>query len=167
MPQPEKQIFFDEDLCLGCHACEVACKAEHNLPPGVSRARILTDGPALVNEKLELKYRRVACRHCADAPCVKACPTDALHQKADGIVYVEEGLCSGCRSCAAVCPADAIDFHPETYVAQLCDLCLHRLKKGELPFCLKHCMGAALFFGTEQEFKDYRRTYKAQGVGHD
>ncbi len=162
MTTPEKFLFYDADLCMGCHACEVACKAEHNLPAEVNRTRVITEGPVIVTGKLELRFQRISCLHCTNPPCLEVCPVKALRKRQDGIVFVDESLCTGCRSCAEICPHGAIDFLPDNSTAQICDLCYHRLDKGQLPFCLKHCMSGALFFGTHEEFK--RPKQKTQKV---
>jgi Fe-S-cluster-containing dehydrogenase component len=168
MIKTKRILSFDGNLCMGCHACEVACKAEHQLPPGVSRARILTEGPVLINGKLELKYQRKSCLRCPNPPCIDACPNNALQRRSDGIVFIQESLCSGCRSCAAVCPENAIDFHPDSSVAQICDMCADRLDQGLLPFCLKHCMSSALFFGTEEEYEQMKKeSAKIRGEQND
>jgi len=153
MQTPNRFLFFNPELCMGCHACEIACKVEHNLPPGVNRARILIEGPIMIKGKLELHFQRISCLHCANPACLDACPTKAIHKRSDGIVCIEEVLCTGCRTCAAACPHNAIDFNPDKNVVEICDLCANYLDTGQLPFCLKHCMGKALFFGTEKEFE--------------
>ncbi len=157
MQTPNRFLFFNPELCLGCHACETACKVEHKLPPTVNRARIMTEGPVLVKDKLELHFQRIRCLHCSNPPCVEACPTKAIHKRPDGIVCIGEDLCTGCRLCKSACPHNAIDFNPDSNIAEICDLCVNYLDAGQLPFCLKHCMGKALFFGTEDEFEQAKR----------
>ncbi len=157
MQAPNRFLFFNPELCLGCHACEIACKVEHKLPPYVNRARIKTEGPVLVKDKLELHFQRIGCLHCANPPCIDACPTKAIRKRLDGIVCIEKDLCTGCMTCAEACLHDAIDFNPDSNVVEICDLCANDLDAGRLPFCLKHCMGKALFFGTEYEFEQAKR----------
>ena len=157
MSKPERFLYFQGDLCMGCHACEVACKMEHHLPVGVNRARIVTAGPTLVKGKLELNFQRIRCMHCSDSPCVEACPSNAIYRRPDGIVIIDKSLCTGCRSCAVACPQGAVDFHPDSQIAEICDLCCNRLDEGNLPFCLKHCMSGALFFGTKEEFENMKQ----------
>ncbi len=150
---------------MGCHACEVACKAEHHLPVGVNRTRVVAEGPVIIKGKLELLFKRIRCLHCSNPPCLEACPVKAIRKRKDGIVFIVESLCTGCRSSAAVCPHEAIDFLSDSSIAQICDLCVHRLDKGQLPFCLKHCMSGALFFGTQEEFEHMKqKIVKGGGV---
>lgn len=164
MKMPENFLYYDGELCMGCHACEVACKAEHNLPVGVHRSRIIMEGPLVINGKLELNFKRIRCLHCSNPPCMEVCPAGAIQRRKDGIVFIEESLCTGCRACASACPYEAIDFLPDSSIAQICDLCFHRLDEGQLPFCLKHCMSGALFFGTGAEF-ERRKQKPVKGGG--
>ena len=163
--KPKKFLYHDEALCMGCHSCEVACKMEHDLPAGVNRVRIVTEGPTVVKGKLELTYKRIRCMHCPRPPCIKVCPTNAIKKRPDGIVYIDKSLCTGCQSCAEVCPYDAIDFHPYQNWAEICDLCVERLDEGLPPFCIKHCMSGAMFFGTEEEFKQRKQKIAAARGG--
>ncbi len=153
MSAHRKLLYHDADRCMGCHACEVACKAEHDLPIGVNRVRIVTQGPNLTDGKLTLSFKRIACQHCPNPPCARVCPTLAIQKRADGIVFIEHSLCTGCQSCASVCPYNAIQFNPHKNWAEICDLCADRLDQGLAPFCLQHCMGGDLFFGTREEFQ--------------
>lgn len=161
--RPEKFLFHDPALCMGCHSCEIACKLEHDLPAGVNRVRMVTEGPKMVDGELELHYDRIGCMHCARPPCINACPTSAIKKRPDGIVQIDESRCTGCQTCAEVCPYDAIEFHPEKNWAELCDLCAHRLDDELLPFCVKHCLSGALFYGTGEEFKQRLEKVAARG----
>lgn len=163
MSTQEKSLYYDGDLCVGCHSCEVACKAEHDLPAGVNRVQILAEGPSIVDGELRMEYKRVACRHCPKPPCIEVCPTGAIKKREDGIVFVDRPLCTGCQDCAGACPYGAIQFHPQNGGAEICDCCFHRLDEGLSPFCVQHCMGGALFFGTEQEFEKRKKKIPAGG----
>lgn len=73
------------------------------------------------------------CFHCDPAPCVFACPTSAMRKRQDGIVYVDEIRCIGCKACIIACPYGAIAFNPNTMKVEKCDYCYKRLEKGLLP----------------------------------
>ncbi|MEO2185814.1 MAG: 4Fe-4S dicluster domain-containing protein, partial [bacterium] len=76
---------IDNRMCIGCHACTVACKSEHDVPIGVNRTHVkYIETGIFPNNSREFSVHR--CNHCADAPCVEICPTTALHTRADGIV---------------------------------------------------------------------------------
>lgn len=152
-----KFLYYDGDLCMGCHSCEVACKVEHELPVGVNRVYILVEGPIVVNGELRLSFKRVACIHCPKPSCIKICPNRAIKKRPDGIMRVDPFLCTGCQDCAKTCPYGAISFHPQKYWAEICDLCAERRDQGLPPFCVQHCMSGALFFGTKEKFQQQKR----------
>lgn len=154
MIKQRKLLHFEAERCMGCHACEVACKVEHNLPVGVNRVRILAEGHMADNGGLKRDFKRIACRHCPEPPCMEVCPTSAINKREDGIVFIDQTLCNGCQLCASACPYNAIEFRPDNSLAQICDLCIERLDQGLPPFCLQYCMGDSLFFGTEDEFRE-------------
>lgn len=165
MRKPIRFLYHDPELCMGCRSCEVACKMEHDLPIGVNRVHIVTEGPRMDKGELKLSFKRVSCMHCPRPPCIKVCPTSAIKKRPDGIVYIDQALCTGCQDCAEACPYGAIDFHPYQNWAEICDLCVHRLDVGQAPFCVKHCMSGAIFFGTEEEFQQRKQKIAAAREG--
>jgi Fe-S-cluster-containing dehydrogenase component len=137
-----------EELCWGCKTCEAACKQENNPPKNVKRIRIAEDGPRLERGEWYYVFRAERCRHCAEPPCVPACPETAIAKRDDGIVVLNEEECSGCRSCLEACPYAAIDFDEGKNTACKCNLCHHRLEVGLLPACADnvcpaHCIRLA------------------------
>jgi Fe-S-cluster-containing dehydrogenase component len=89
--------------CVGCYECVLACKAEHFLPPDIFWNRLLIGESGKYPSVTKLIYN-VRCNHCADPACVKVCPTGATQQREDGIVWVDEDKCVGCRYCMIACP---------------------------------------------------------------
>jgi Fe-S-cluster-containing dehydrogenase component len=94
---------IEQKRCIGCYECVLACKAEHFLPPGIFWNRILIGEKGKYPAVTKLIYS-VRCNHCADPACVKVCPTGATQQREDGIVWVDEDKCVGCRYCMIACP---------------------------------------------------------------
>ena len=96
-------MVIDLQKCVGCYACQVACKQEHFLPPNVYWARLVigeaSSYPAITKQTLP-----ALCNHCEEAPCEKVCPTGATSRRADGIVWVDYDKCVGCRYCLIACP---------------------------------------------------------------
>ncbi len=138
-------IAIDEDACWGCKTCELACKQEMQSADGVRLISVIEDGPRMEKGQPVFTYRVQMCRHCDDPPCADACPEDAIIKRADGIVVLDDTLCSGCRACISACPFDAIDFDEARDVAQKCNLCHHRVDQGLIPacadnICLAHCI---------------------------
>jgi Fe-S-cluster-containing dehydrogenase component len=139
------KLEITEEKCWGCKTCEVACKQENQLPDGLELLHIGEDGPRQINGEWLFVFRASRCRHCEEPPCVDACPEWAINRRKDGIVILDQGKCSGCRSCLAACPYDAIAFDETSGVAMKCNLCHHRVDQNLLPacadnICLAHCI---------------------------
>ena len=144
-------LLFDSSRCVGCQACEVACKSENGLPVGISWIRLLPAVPREIDGKLSLDFRLVRCMHCGKAPCIDACPQGALIRSERGVVLVNEELCIGCKICIEVCPFAAPQFNPQKGVVEMCNLCCHRVEEGLVPACVQACITDALFFGKSSE----------------
>jgi len=132
-----KFVSADPDKCVGCGVCEYTCafEKEKAFNPLKSRIRTVRLHP-LIN-------LAVTCRLCEDAPCVAACPRDALEQSEEtGVILVDEEKCNGCGWCIEACDYGAITLHPEKRVVVVCDLC-----DGE-PKCVEWCPEEALDFVT-------------------
>jgi tetrathionate reductase subunit B len=143
----------DVRRCFGCHGCEVACKAENDVPLGhYMRQTIYHDveklpTPAQPAGGLARIMIPMACQHCEDAPCIKACPCGALHKAAGGSVQVDYDTCSGHGACKEVCPYGAIYIDPVANQAVKCHNCTHRVDQGLEPACVATCPSEALYFG--------------------
>ena len=99
-----KTLVIDLDRCIGCFACEVACKNENNVPLGVYYNKVLSIGPVGKFPELKQYFLPTVCQNCRDAPCVKVCPTGASFKTEDGQVLVDKEKCIGCKMCIAACP---------------------------------------------------------------
>jgi carbon-monoxide dehydrogenase iron sulfur subunit len=131
-----KRILVREDVCSGCRACEVACVAHHEGGFGTVTARIRVTKV----ERLGLDHPHV-CRLCRRAPCVAACPAEALYKdKVTGAVLLRPEDCIGCSACVDACPFGMATLHPETGLALICDLC------GGDPACVKRCATGAIVY---------------------
>lgn len=137
---------IDQRKCIGCHACTVACKAEHDVPIGVNRTwvKYIEKGEFPNSRRYFLVNR---CNHCEDAPCVTICPTKALFKRADGIVDFDSERCIGCKSCMQACPYDALYIHPDSHTAAKCNYCAHRTEIGLEPACVVVCPERAIIAG--------------------
>ncbi|NNE97382.1 MAG: polysulfide reductase NrfD [Pyrinomonadaceae bacterium] len=137
---------IDNRKCIGCHACTVACKSEHDVPIGVNRTwvKYVEKGEFPDTRRL---FNVMRCNHCADAPCVDICPTEALHTRKDGIVDFDDRRCISCKACTQACPYDSIFINPDTMVAQKCNYCTHRTDIGLEPACVVVCPEHAIISG--------------------
>ncbi len=137
---------IDQRKCIGCHACTVACKAEHDVPIGVYRTwvKYIEKGEFPNSRRYFLVNR---CNHCDDAPCVAICPTKALYKRKDGIVDFDSSRCIGCKSCMQACPYDALYIDPYSHTAAKCNYCAHRTEVGLEPACVVVCPEQAIIAG--------------------
>ncbi|MGH3665400.1 MAG: 4Fe-4S dicluster domain-containing protein [Egibacteraceae bacterium] len=137
---------MDQDACIGCHACTVACKSEHDVPLGVNRTwvKYIESGSFPDTQR---KFSVMRCNHCEDAPCVNVCPTTSLFKRDDGIVDFDSESCIGCKSCMNACPYDAIYIDPEEQTAAKCNYCAHKVDVGLEPACVSVCPTQAILAG--------------------
>jgi Fe-S-cluster-containing dehydrogenase component len=161
-------LVIDLDICVGCHACAVACK-EWNTggygaalsdqdpygrePTGTWVNRIHTF-EATDGWNARLIHFPKSCLHCDAAPCVTVCPTGASYKRAeDGIVLVDEALCIGCGLCAWACPYGAREMDRAEGVMKKCTLCIDRIynealeEVDRIPSCVRTCPANARHYG--------------------
>jgi len=138
--EPRRFVAVDPSKCIGCSLCEFVCmleKGEPFLSPIRSRIHVIRILPCF--------NIAIACRLCENAPCVTACPRNALIQKESGLISVDEEKCNGCGWCVMACPYGAITVHPDKSSVLICDLC-----NGE-PKCVEFCPAEALTLASESE----------------
>lgn len=137
---------IDNRKCIGCHACSTACKSENEVPLGVYRTWVkYVETGTFPDARRHFQVTR--CNHCANPPCVRICPTEAMYQRADGIVEFDNSVCIGCKACMQACPYDAIYIDPETDTAAKCHYCAHRTDIGLEPACVVVCPEHAIIAG--------------------
>ena len=139
-------FLIDNRRCIGCHACSVACKVEHEVPLGVARTWVKYIEKGVFPETRRT-FQVTRCNHCEDAPCVEICPTTALFQRKDGIVDFDGGRCIGCKACMQGCPYDALYIDPQTETAAKCNFCAHKVEVGLEPPCVTVCPTQAIVAG--------------------
>jgi Fe-S-cluster-containing dehydrogenase component/formate-dependent nitrite reductase membrane component NrfD len=146
VPIPNYGFVIDNRRCIGCHACTVACKAEHDDPIGVNKTWVkYIEKGEFPNTNRNFSVMR--CNHCDDSPCTDVCPTTALWEREDGIVDFDPERCIGCKACMQGCPYDAIYIDPDTETAAKCNYCSHRVDTGREPACVTVCPEDAIVAG--------------------
>ena len=157
----KKTFLIDVNKCTGGKLCIIACKDEHvgsTYSPwtkpqpdtghfwigvqSMERGRI---------PRVRVTYLPLLCQHCANAPCMKACPEDAIKGRDDGLVWIDPEHCTGCGLCEQACPYDVIYMNGELGIAQKCTGCAHRVDEGSLPRCADICPHDAIVFGDEAD----------------
>jgi formate dehydrogenase iron-sulfur subunit len=165
-------FFTDTTVCIGCKACEVACKQWNRLlakTDGISRESgcsydntLQLDGfhwrhvkfiEQFNKERSVAKWLMMSdsCKHCSQAPCIDACPMDAIIRTEFNTVVIQKELCKGNFACADACPFGVIKEDPEIRIARKCTLCYDRLKNGWIPACAKICPTDSIHFGPIRE----------------
>jgi formate dehydrogenase iron-sulfur subunit len=163
----------DTTLCIGCKACEVACKQWNQLPMDdlgwtghsydntndltattwrqVTFVEQITNGDGRVHEMPPFQSNWLmmsdVCKHCVHAGCMEACPTGAIIRTEIDTVVVQQDICNGCGYCVPSCPYGVIDLSPTDFKAHKCTLCYDRSKEGLEPACAKSCPTDSIQFG--------------------
>jgi formate dehydrogenase iron-sulfur subunit len=181
-------FYTDTTVCIGCKACEVACKEWNRVPEDglvwtgmsydntqglsastwrhvafIEQTALHADG---TNELRWLMSSDV-CKHCTKAACLDVCPTGALMRTEFGTVVVQDDICNGCGYCVSACPFGVIDRRETDGGAHKCTLCYDRVGDGLMPACAKACPTESIQFGPLDELKERakRRVANLHGVG--
>lgn len=138
-----KRIYVNEKWCLGCHLCEYYCAFANSGQESMAKAlKDIVINPRIKIEEVGNISFAVACRHCDNPLCVKACITGALTKK-DGIISIDANRCIGCYTCVMICPYGAV-MPSENGVAQKCELCAKNANGA--PSCVSGCPNNAIVF---------------------
>lgn len=164
-------FFTDTTLCIGCKACEVACKEWNQLPDdGYNFTGMSYDNTVELSGST---WRHVAfveqadrpagsrwlmesdvCKHCTHAACLDVCPTGAIIRSEFGTVVIQDDVCNGCGYCVVACPFGVISEKTQEGTMGKCTLCYDRLKTGEQPACAKACPTESIQFGAVDELRE-------------
>jgi len=160
-------FIVDVDKCTGCKLCMVACKDEHVGSAYLPWTKPQPDtGHFWINvfslerghiPRVRMSYLPVLCQHCENAPCLKACPENAIKRRKDGLVWIDPTGCNGCNLCQQACPYDVIYMNCELGIAQKCSGCAHRVDEGQLPRCAEVCPHDAIVFANETATQEGNR----------
>jgi formate dehydrogenase iron-sulfur subunit len=176
---PRMGFFTDTSVCIGCKACEVACKEWNGVPEdGIELTGMSYDNTVGLSGST---WRHVAfieqsavttvlaegsdaavrwlmssdvCKHCTEAGCLDVCPTGALVRTEFGTVLVQDDICNGCGYCVGACPFGVIGRRDDDGLAHKCTLCYDRIGEGMTPACAKACPTESIQFGPLDELRD-------------
>jgi Fe-S-cluster-containing dehydrogenase component/formate-dependent nitrite reductase membrane component NrfD len=143
---PSYGFVIDLRKCIGCHACTIACKSEHQIAVGTHRCWVKSVEKGTFPDTRRFFFP-VLCNQCEEAPCVRICPTSALFKRRDGIVDLHGDSCIGCRACMQACPYDQLFIDPNTRTAEKCNFCANRVENRLLPSCVSVCPTECRIFG--------------------
>jgi formate dehydrogenase iron-sulfur subunit len=175
---PISAFLTDPTVCIGCKACEVACKEWNQIPDdgfdwsGQSYDNTRALGASTWRHVLFLEQKQPmgsqvagtaepfrwqflsdVCKHCANAGCLEACPTGSIVRTEVGSVFVQPDVCNGCGYCVVSCPFGVIDRRPEDGRAFKCTFCYDRQKAGLVPACAKACPTESIRFGDLEDLR--------------
>jgi formate dehydrogenase iron-sulfur subunit len=171
---PRVGFFTDTSVCIGCKACEVACKTWNAVPEdGILLSGMSYDNTVSLNAST---WRHVAfieqsapaggeddvrwlmssdvCKHCTEAACLDVCPTGALMRTEFGTVVVQDDVCNGCGYCVTACPFGVIARRESDGTAHKCTLCYDRIGDGLTPACAQACPTESIQFGPLDELRE-------------
>jgi formate dehydrogenase iron-sulfur subunit len=169
---PRMGFFTDTSVCIGCKACEVACKEWNHVPEdglnltGMSYDNTIGLGADTWRHVAFIEQKQPAdgdvrwlmssdvCKHCTHAACLDVCPTGALFRTEFGTVVVQEDICNGCGYCIPACPYGVIDQRKDDGRAWKCTLCYDRIGTGLEPACAKACPTDSIQFGPLDELRE-------------
>src|SRR4030042_1560220 len=163
-----KAVLHDATKCIGCRACQVACKQWNDLPGDETTNRGTYENPPQLNAHTFTKIRfnelendgkfywvftKLQCMHCEHPACAEACLVGALRKTEDGPVIYDDRRCIGCRYCMVACPFSipCFEWDKPTPWIRKCVFCADRLSAGWEPACVKTCPTGALRFGEREE----------------
>jgi tetrathionate reductase subunit B len=153
-------MVINQAHCVGCHACALACKTEHDVQLGGFRIRThYLDHP----ERPVHGFLPMMCMHCKDAPCIPACPNDAIVKAEDGRVEISKTDCEMDTSCVGACPYGAIHIDRQQQKADKCNFCTNRTSVGLQPACVEACPTGTLVFGDLENADDPVAKLLAEG----
>ncbi|MDQ1696882.1 MAG: formate dehydrogenase iron-sulfur subunit [Frankiaceae bacterium] len=179
MSQPRMGFFTDTSVCIGCKACEVACKEWNRVPDDgfnllglsydntgnlgantwrhvafIEQPKPAGEEPGGARGDLRWLMSSDVCKHCTEAGCLDVCPTGALFRTEFGTVVVQEDICNGCGYCVPACPFGVIDRRESDGKAWKCTLCYDRIGEGQTPACAQACPTASIQFGPLEELRE-------------
>ncbi len=143
-------FIFNENKCVGCEACVVACVLENGVQyPEKWRSIFRFNKDKIPG--IPLFNMSLACNHCEDAPCMEGCPSLAYSMDSQtGAILIDSELCIGCRYCTWNCPYEAPKFNPVTSIVEKCNFCNSRLLEIKKPSCAVSCPTGALDFSFDE-----------------
>lgn len=171
-------MLYDSKKCVGCRACQTACKRRSNLPyesgaSGLHEEPIDLSADTWTLIKLYrgeegTSFVKNQCMHCIDPACVSVCPVVALEKQENGPVIYHADRCIGCRYCMAACPfgIPKAQWSSTLPLIQKCDFCADRITQGDEPACSEVCPTGALIFGKREEMLATAHNRLAEDTGY-
>lgn len=144
-------FYFDQQACIGCRTCQIACKDKNDLKVGMLFREVKSFETGTFPEA-RTYHVSATCNNCANPACVAVCPVGAMYiDEEDGTTQHDDDLCIGCQMCVNSCPYGVPKFDEELSISRKCDSCIELRANGEQPACVASCVMRALEFGPLDE----------------
>ncbi len=187
MTNTRMKFYCDDERCINCFACSVACSHSNELEVGLQRRKVVTLFDGIVGKEKSIS---ISCMHCTDAPCAEVCPVDCFYIREDGIVLHDKEKCIGCGYCLYACPFGAPQFPKDGAFGikgamDKCTMCAggpeetlsekehqmygaNRIAQGKVPLCAAVCSTNALLVGDSSMVSEvYRKRAVSRGQGSE
>lgn len=146
-------FLVDTKNCVGCRACEIACKNRNQLESPGPRLRKVETTESGAFPDTRVVHLSLSCQHCENPACVEICPADAITKREDGTVIADQSKCLGCQACQTACPYGVPQYREDDGTMIKCDGCADRRAVGLQPACAHTCFYNALYAGPLSELE--------------
>ena len=176
----KKAFLIYPEHCIGCRACQVACKQWNQLPAELTTNKGSYENPPKLSfhtytrikfkelktsQKIQWLFLKEQCHHCTDATCMLVCPeTEAIVRTKEGAVVLNPDKCIGCKHCVNACPFGIPQFDPNTKKVSKCHFCHDRIAMGLEPACSKVCPTGAITYGDRNTLIKHARLSGYQSI---
>lgn len=190
-PKPDEgyAVLVDLDKCIGCRACQLACKDWNGRPAektvftgtltspksltaddwkvvfyyeGATTKKLLTPAGEVAFSQFDMAFLPYNCLHCAAAPCARACPVGAIKVTGEGAVVINKDECIGCGYCETACPYDVPKRGSDGKYYK-CTFCVDRIQNGKLPACVEVCPTNVFTFGPAKDVMELAKKEQEKG----
>jgi len=147
-------FYFDGTRCIGCRACQIACKDKNRImEPGITFRTVYSYEEGAFPDP-HVYHVAATCNHCGAPACVANCPTGAMYKEEEGTVQHDDETCIGCKACIESCPYGVPQYFEDKQITGKCDACIAFRQHDKNPVCVDACIMRALDFDTTKVLQE-------------